>query len=62
MKQLRAASHLTLEEAGRVLGVGKDRARQLYFLYGVTRTRRRRGQLIGKRRKGIGLPKRGSAA
>jgi len=62
MKQLRAASNLTLEEAGRALGVGKERARQLFSLYGVTRTKPRRGHFIGQRHKGKGLAKRDSAA
>jgi hypothetical protein len=38
----RLAQHYTLEEAGLHLGLGKERMRQLYFIYGIRRERRRK--------------------
>src|SRR5260370_39589330 len=39
-RQLRRYAHLTLEEAGRKMGVGRERARHLYHIYGINRERR----------------------
>src|SRR5438552_1471049 len=36
-RQLRRCAHLTLEEAGRKMGVGRERARHLYRIYGIKR-------------------------
>jgi len=37
IRQLRRYRHLTLLEAGRKMGFGRERARHLYVLYGVKR-------------------------
>ena len=39
-RQLRRYAHLTLEEAGRKMGVGRERTRYLYRIYGIKRKKR----------------------
>ncbi len=39
-RQLRQYAHLTLEEAGRKMGVGRERVRHLYRIYGIKRKKR----------------------
>lgn len=43
LRQLKRLAHLTLEEAARALKLGKERVRQLYFIYKVPRQKHHRG-------------------